>query len=289
MTKRDYGFKSPDSARNFITVYDEMLKEWPPHETAQVSTRFGMTHVAISGPLGATPLVLLGGMNAAGAISWFENIGLLSRNNRVYAVDTIGLAGRSIVSDPPQNEDDYSEWLEEVIGSFNISQVGIVGHGHGGWIAACYAIHHPERVTALVLLDPADAFVSVQKSAILKAIIPLFFPTKDNLRQILLGSYEGNRISELWVESVLIGMRQFRPAKRVMATVLSDNQLKKLTCSTLLLIGEHSPYPAHKVVSRAKRLLANVAAEVVPQAGHMLMIEKASVVNQRIESFLKAP
>lgn len=71
-----------------------------------------------------------------------------------------------------------------------------------------------------------------------------------------------------------------------MANVLSDDELKKLTCPILLLIGDNSPYPAEKVVSRAKRVLPDVTAEIVSHASHTLMVEDAELINQRIQIFL---
>ena len=207
------GFKSLERQNQFIKVYDAILEDWPPHEVRDIATHFGSTRVTVSGPKGAPALVLIAGISSAGAVSWFENIAELTREYRVFALDTIGLAGRSIVSNPPQNKDDYAEWLDEVVSILDLPPVVLVGHGHGGWIAAYFATRHPERVRSLVLLDPADALVQVSKTKLLKAIIPLLFPTKSNLRPILLGSHQSTQISELWVESVFLGMRYFRPAE----------------------------------------------------------------------------
>lgn len=282
------GFKTFESRDRFMKAYDATLGYWPPHELVDIDTEFGATRVTVSGPKSAQAMILLAGMTSAGAVSWFDSIAELSRSYRVFAIDTIGLAGRSVARRAPQSRDDYAAWLDEVITTLDLPPVVLVGHGHGGWISAYFACLHLELVRSLVLLDPADALVPVGKAKLLPAIIPLLFPTRENVRRILLGSNQRTAPRDLWAESVFLGMRYFRSAKRVLAKPLSDDELRSLTCPTLLLVGENSPYPAKKVVDRGKRLLPDVTAEIVPGSAHCLMSEDAEFVDRRIEIFLNS-
>jgi len=63
----------------------------------------GPTHVIASGPKDAPPLVLLHAATAS-ATQWFPNVKNLSRNYRVYAIDTLGDAGMSKITKAPQNK-----------------------------------------------------------------------------------------------------------------------------------------------------------------------------------------
>lgn len=46
-----------------------------------------------------------------------------------------------------------AEWLKEYIDQQNIEKVNLIGHSMGGGILLAFAIHFPERVDKLVLLD----------------------------------------------------------------------------------------------------------------------------------------
>ena len=53
-------FKTPEGEAAYLAAYDAAMKLWPvPYEEMDIPTRFGMTHVVVSGPKDAPPLVLL--------------------------------------------------------------------------------------------------------------------------------------------------------------------------------------------------------------------------------------
>lgn len=97
----------------FFAAYDAVLAQWPvAAEPVDLPSPFGTTHVNICGPRDGEPLVLL---HAGGATStvWFANVGELSRTHRVYAVDTIGEAGRSVSDGRPVDSlAGFMEWLD---------------------------------------------------------------------------------------------------------------------------------------------------------------------------------
>ena len=81
-------------------------------ESADLSSPFGTTHVNICGPRDGEPLVLLHGGGSTSTV-WFANAGELSRTHRVYAVDTIGEAGRSVSDGRPVDSlAGFMEWLD---------------------------------------------------------------------------------------------------------------------------------------------------------------------------------
>lgn len=60
MSKQDLIFKSPEGKDKFMVFYDSVLSNWPvPYDSLTVPTRFGSTHIIVSGPKDAMPLVLL--------------------------------------------------------------------------------------------------------------------------------------------------------------------------------------------------------------------------------------
>jgi len=104
MSKISSIFKTPEGLASIIWLFMmPFLAFWPvPYESLDVPTRFGSTHIIISRPKDAPPLVLLHGANDS-ATAWYPNIADLSRNYRTYALDTIGDVGKSVASHLPQS------------------------------------------------------------------------------------------------------------------------------------------------------------------------------------------
>ena len=104
-------FKTPEGEATFLAAYDAAMKSWPVScEEMELPSQFGMTHVVVSGPQGAPPLVLLHGYMAT-SMMWSPNIADFSKAHRVYAIDVMGQPSRSIPKEPIQNAADYALWL----------------------------------------------------------------------------------------------------------------------------------------------------------------------------------
>ena len=69
--------------------------------------------------------------------------------------------------------------------------------------------------------------------------------------------------------------------------MFSDDEFRQIKAHTLLLIGEEEViYNPEVAVKRAKQLIQDIEAEVVPNASHGLPMEQAELVNERILGFL---
>ena len=103
-------FKTPEGEAAFLAAYDAAMKSWTvPYEETDIPTPFGMTHVVVSGPKDAPPLVLLHGYWATSTM-WAPNIADFSKDYRVYAVDVMGQPGKSIPAEPIRDAADYAAW-----------------------------------------------------------------------------------------------------------------------------------------------------------------------------------
>lgn len=71
-------FRTPEARARFIAKYDAVVADWPVDcEERDLPTDFGVTHVIVSGPESAPPVVLLHGA-AATATMWRPVIKALS-------------------------------------------------------------------------------------------------------------------------------------------------------------------------------------------------------------------
>ncbi|MGH3390659.1 MAG: alpha/beta fold hydrolase, partial [Actinomadura sp.] len=102
---------------------------------------------------GETALLLVHGWGAD-AGDWAWHIPELSATHRVIAPD---LRGHGHTSDPGTGYHPrvLAADLVALLDHLGIEHVIAIGHSMGGQIVSCLAVEHPERVRALVCVDPA--------------------------------------------------------------------------------------------------------------------------------------
>ncbi|KAK0409231.1 hypothetical protein QR680_004422 [Steinernema hermaphroditum] len=104
-----------------------------------------------------TPLVLLHELGA-GVGYWARNIGTFASQRPTYALDMFGFGQSERIHGYPDCPATAEEWfvksLEEWREAKGIEKMILLGHRLGGFVAASYAILHPERVRHLVLCEP---------------------------------------------------------------------------------------------------------------------------------------
>uniref|UniRef100_A0A1B0GMC7 AB hydrolase-1 domain-containing protein n=1 Tax=Phlebotomus papatasi TaxID=29031 RepID=A0A1B0GMC7_PHLPP len=103
-----------------------------------------------------TPLVLLHGLGS-GVGLWILNLDSFAEHRPVYAIDILGF-GRSsrpkFSTDAQKAEQQLVASIEEWRREMKLNEMILLGHSMGGFLAASYAISHPDRVKHLILADP---------------------------------------------------------------------------------------------------------------------------------------
>ena len=292
-------FKTPQGEALYIAAYNAAVKLWPAaYVDLYVQSRFGRTHLVVSGPMDAPPLLLLHGYFASLTV-WSANVADFSKDYRVYAVDVMGQPSKSIPSQPIRNRVDFVEWLGVILDSLCIKRVDLVGVSYGAWIALNYALSAPERLNKLVLLSLAGGLLPVTTQFILRGMAimlpPRHFWVKKLLRWMICKENLENKtvrtIYTCMLEQMSLGAAHFHlqlQTVTVQASVFSDDELRSMRVPTLLLYGQQEVVcDAAKALQRAEKLLPNFEGELVPHASHAMVIEKHDIVDQRILEFLK--
>jgi pimeloyl-ACP methyl ester carboxylesterase len=277
---------------DFAATYDAVLAKWPvPVEPVEVGSPYGTTHVNVGGPPDGKPLVLLHSGGATSTV-WFNNVADLARAHRFYAVDQINDAGRSVPHGRPvRSRDDLMAWLDAVLTGLGLDAVRLrlCGHSYGGWLALNYALHAPQRVTHLALLDPTLCFAGMRLAYRLHAV-PLFLPgpRAARMRRFLRWETGGVELDPDWLELTALAADLPR-SKIVMPQRPAPEPLRNLRVPTLVLVAEktRSHDPA-RVVANARALLPQVVTEVLPGATHhTIPTWQAAALNDHLTRFLQ--
>ena len=283
------GFRSVRGERRYRRAYQEVLDEWPiPYEELMVPTRFGETHVVVSGREDATPVVLLHATGTS-ATGWLLNVARLSEQHRVFAVDIMGEAGKSQQAALLRDRRDCVERLRDVLENPGLERVFLAGWSFGGWTTLAFVIAEPDRLERCVLLAPYASLAPYAPAVRLFLKVGPYLPMGPPGRLALRLMSPGYRFDERFADQFALGGRFFRaadPRASVFPSPYGDEELRAVSVPLLLLVGDkESTFDPHKAVGRARQLIAGVEAEVLPGIGHMIAMEAADVVNERMIHF----
>jgi pimeloyl-ACP methyl ester carboxylesterase len=281
-------FKSAKGEAEFNAAYDAAMNIWQTAYTERdIPTSFGDTHVILSGPEHAPPLVLLHCALMTSAI-WAPLIGDLSRQYRVYAIDVMGDMGRSLPTHPPQNEQELADWLNEVLQKLGIERTYLLGWSYGGFVAANFTIHYPDTILKLGLLAPIGTFVRIGPG-FLYGFLPLIIPTRAMSR--LFESVMAFQKSFSYPEHSELLYQRFRNGHLIIKVPprhFTDEELHKLSMPTLVLIGQQELlFNPYKAVKRAKELLPDSTVELINHCNHAIVSDQTELIKTRILDFLE--
>jgi pimeloyl-ACP methyl ester carboxylesterase len=104
-------------------------------------------------------VVLLHGL-ADDATIWSATIAALAPRFHVYAIDQIGF-GQSAKPLIPYRVATFTDFLDGFYQAVGLSRATLVGNSLGGWVAADFALAHPDKVDRLVHVDAAGVFTGI--------------------------------------------------------------------------------------------------------------------------------
>jgi pimeloyl-ACP methyl ester carboxylesterase len=231
------------------------------------------------------PVVLIhgaGGMH----LYWPPEIRRL-RGYCIYAIDLPG-HGKSETCDGQQTVGDYARYLIQWLESIQLRRAVIVGHSMGSAIALALAIHHPEYVVGLGLIGagarlrvhPELLNYAADRTTFLKAIdlmVSFSFSPATPTRLIELAS---QRI-ETPRQSVFYGDLLACNCFDVM------DHLESIHQSTVVICGADDQMTPVRYAQYLASSIPNARLNIIPDAGHMVMLEKPQLVADSLLSFLQ--
>ena len=244
-----------------------------------------------------TPVVMIHG-GFLDARMWDPQFEVVARRYRAIRYD-VRAHGQS-ATDSVEFAD--HEDLLALLDSLGIESAVVVGLSMGGQIATDFALTHPERVTALVLVSPG---------------LSGFQPDNDELtafRRELEAAFESGdfaRVTEVFARTWCDGPRRqpqdVDPAVRTRVLEMlggseqrwqywnlqrgidppAVDRLEEIRAPTLAVEGSLDMTVIHEIVDRIVARVPGARKVVIPGAAHMLNMEKPEQFNETLLAFLQ--
>ncbi len=237
-------------------------------------------HVATAGVPSSPPLLLLHGLYDRWE-SWGSVVRAFAPHYHVLAPD---LRGHARSSKPQSNYDpqDYTRDLIGLLDQMNVDQVVVIGHSLGALVGQFLAVDAPERVRALVMVDPpfeqtdgTRAWLEILLDAKRGDVTHTYETVKE--LNILQGDEREWRRQTDWLRETADGPFE------AMITMIDDGRaaqlyevLRRVTCPTLLLQADPSNGGAlsDAGANLALEHLQNGTHRKVDDTGHSIHIER---------------
>jgi pimeloyl-ACP methyl ester carboxylesterase len=254
---------------------------------------------------GGVPVLFIHGLGGNWT-AWLENLTQIARDRRVLAVDLPGFGASAPTSDGISIPG-FSRTLQRFCDHLGLDEVVVVGNSLGGWVAADLTLRDPRRVRALVLADAAGIVptrverfkaVSMMKGAELGAPLAPRFRTAVASRRRLRSwalKYTAADPGSLAADLVYMALPPapdpgFSPAFTACRRSWSDawcDQLTEIDCPTLIVWGERDALlPLRHGHEWARRIVGS-EFHVIPEAGHVPMLERPEAFNGLLSDFLE--
>jgi triacylglycerol lipase len=241
------------------------------------------------------PLILLHGLGGSSG-DWVLSVSMLSQKFRVIVPDQVGFGQ----SDKPfirYRIGTYVDFLDRFLTELKVPRASLIGNSLGGWVAASYALAHPERVERLVLVDAAGfALPANFDMAQLKGLNP---STREGIRLLIGRAFYNAALfgSDDFLDSALT-LRIRTGDGHTIDSLLDvirnreeslDNRLGAVRQPTLILWGRQDGIVPVTDGERFQREIPGARLVVFEQCGHLPQVEKAFAFNTTVINFLLAP
>ncbi len=285
-------WRSAEAHVHFLRAYRRAMADLPdPARTLDVRTGYGVVRVyrfAGTGTATTTPLVLLPGRASASAV-WADNLPSLLALGDLYLLDLLGEPGLSLQARPVEDARDQATWLDEVLAALPEPRFHVVGLSIGGWTATNLALHRPERVAGLVLVEPVFVLAGLRLEAVLRSV-PASVPWlprswRDGFNSWTAG---GAPVEDVPVADLVeAGMRGYALALPQPARI-PPGRLGELAMPVLVLLaGDSGMHDAGEAAALARRALPDATVVLVPGASHAISGEHPELVAAEVGRFVR--
>ncbi|MGA2983711.1 MAG: alpha/beta hydrolase [Terriglobia bacterium] len=237
-------------------------------------------------------VILIHGLGAD-SHHWANNIGALSLNFRVIALDQIGYGQ----SDKPlmrYTVENFSDYLHGFLQALEIPKASLVGNSLGGWVALDFTLRHPQMVEKMVLVDaaglrPADALKMPEGGR--KTLSPMntrwFFDLMAANKEWATTDLGPNAF-ERHVQNGDSYTVASSVAEMATGREFEDRNLGKVHAPTLIIWGRDDVLIPLAMGEQFHKAIAGSQMFVIDGTGHIPMVGKPAEFNDAVRKFLNS-
>ncbi len=220
---------------------------------------------------------------------WDKQVDYFKNYYKVITWDVRG-HGHSTLPKGPVNPEDFSADLIALMNHLNLTDAVLCGLSMGGHISLQTAIRYPERVRGLILIGtPCSNTFNLYE----KIFVPVNRFTSKLLPIKITGRIQGKMLSKFNATNIQYIEKAFSMIShdnwnRVWSSVTrmeSKNDLHKVQCPTLLLIGDHDNMTNYQQPYMHKHI-KNSELKTIPNAQHGTNLDNHDAVNEAILEFM---
>jgi len=181
----------------------------------------------------------------------------------------------------------------DLLDALGIEHTAVVGSSMGGWLAAELAVYAPERVTGLVLVDPAGLGSPAVDMWAVKPpeLAEVLFADQDHWMAQLLHAID-LETSMPPAEILMPLLQSMEAGARIgwnpyMQDPKLAARLHRVRARTLVLWGERDGFLPRPHAERYAELIAGARLELLPECGHLAVLERPDELARRVVPFLR--
>ena len=210
-----------------------------------------------------------------------------SKNFNVLSIDLPGHGN----SEGPclESIEKITDWLEKVFEKLNLKNLILVGHSQGCLEAIEYSFKYKKRLKKMVLMGGS------YQMPVNKDLIDLASNgDSDAVKLMMKWGYEGSKkfIGGNPIERIIQSPRDI---SKILAVDLiacnnyanSSKAAESISCPIMLVFGELDKMVNLEAGKKFANLVKNSTTHIIPGCGHMIMIEKAFEMREKVLEFLR--
>ena len=234
-------YKKPEGETRILELYDSFQKGLGVVcSDRMVSTRFGTTHVLVTGPEQGLPIVITHGGNSINPQGLRGLMPLLKQERyRLYAPDTIGHPGKSAQVRVSAGDQSYGQWLNDVLDGLGLDKAVCIGGSFGAGILLRLAAYAPQRIIKMALFVPSGIVSVPFTSMVFRIGLPYFlyllFPSHPRLYRAV--QWMGNDIEDDILQLIEAVFQHVR-VEAEMPRPVTKAELANFTAPTLIIAAE---------------------------------------------------
>ena len=211
-------------------------------------------------------------------------------SNKNFNVLSVDLPGHGNSDGPCLDTiEKIADWLEQIFISLNLEKLTLVGHSQGCLEILEYASKYKNRLKKIVFIGGSN------KMPVHSDLIDLAKNgDSDAVKLMMKWGYEGSKkfIGGNPVEKIIQSPRDIREILAVDLVACNNykngtDAAKSIECPSLFIFGSLDKMVNLEAGKKFSNLVKNSTVHVIEGCGHMIMIEKAFEMRDKVLEFLK--